>query len=134
SSPEVRPVLGERQQLLTRLPKDLDLLKCDLWACGLMLKELYDGKQFTWTEELTEEKVKDKPRTMNRPEFEKAVKEEFGKTLLELAEKNAKGTLNPEEQAKYQVYKVIAGLFGVRIKTKEKDPITPEPAGGLDFS
>jgi hypothetical protein len=97
-----------------------------------MLRELYDGQQFTWTAEAGE---------MTQAALEAAVKKEMQPILVSLAQKRASGTLTPEEQAKYEVYKVIAGLLGVRINvstltgaTASAGDITPVPDDGSDWS
>lgn len=121
TSPEVRPP--------ARVALNENLTRTDIWACGLMLKELYDGEQFGWVEQAGE---------MSGPALEAAVKKELAPILLALARKKATNTLTPEEQAKYQVYQVIAGLLGVRINvphvTGSQETITPAPTNGQDFS
>lgn len=104
----------------------INLKATDIWALGMLLKEMYDGVPFEWVKKLT---------TLDRVDFENAMHNELLDPLKKLEEKKQKEPLSAEEATKYQVYKLIAELFNLdpseRLRASEVVQATRAAIGAI---
>jgi len=89
------------------IPKDFDYQKTDLWAAGMILKELYDGKMFGWTADIDRTKLE--ALRADPKQFHKQVKEETTDVLSKL-EAIPEQNRTEAQKAKILIYKLLDGL------------------------